>query len=54
LATITTNMTSLDTSTSNMMAPLLASIMLFLEVFVFSMLTSFGILLYQYDYARTA
>jgi hypothetical protein len=54
LATITTEMTTLNTSTSDMLVPFLASIMLFLEVFVFSMLTSFGILLYQYDYARTA
>lgn len=54
LATITTSMASLNTSTSNFMVPFLSSMMLFMEVFVMSMITSFAIILYKYDYARTA
>ena len=55
LATITANMTHVDElGKSHGFVPVLSGAMLFLEVFVMSMITSFAILLYQHDYARTA
>lgn len=54
LATITTNMTTIHSKTGITFLPLVAASMLFLEVFVMSMITSFGVLVYQQDFARTA
>ncbi|MFK7795994.1 MAG: hypothetical protein AB8E82_00970 [Aureispira sp.] len=55
LATITANMTHVDElGKSHGFVPILSAAMLFLEVFVMSMITSFAILLYQHDHARTA
>lgn len=54
LATITTNMTTISSQTGITYIPLVAASMLFLEVFVMSMITSFGVLVYQKDFARTA
>lgn len=55
LATITANMTHVDElGKSHGFVPVLSAAMLFLEIFVMSMITSFGILLYQQDHARTA
>lgn len=54
-ATITANMTHVDElGRSHGFVPVLSGAMLFLEVFVMSMITSFGLLLYQHDHARTA
>lgn len=54
LATITTNMTTINSQTGITFIPIVAASMLFLEVFVMSMITSFGVLLYKQDFARTA
>lgn len=55
LATITANMTNVDElGKSDGFVPVLSGAMLFLEVFVMSMITSFAILLFKQDYARTA
>ncbi len=55
LATITAGMTHVDElGKSNGFVPVLSGAMLFLEVFVMSMITSFAILLFKQDYARTA
>lgn len=52
-ATITGNMTELHTTTSNMLIPFVSGMMLFMEVFVMAMITSFAILLFKYDHAAT-
>jgi hypothetical protein len=54
LATITTSMTTTSSETGVTFIPFVAAAMLFLEVFVMSMITSFGVLVYQQDFARTA
>lgn len=55
LATITSSMTNADElGKSDGFVPVLSGAMLFLEVFVMSMITSFAILLFKQDYARTA
>lgn len=54
-ATITAGMTNVDElGKSDGFVPVLSGAMLFLEVFVMSMITSFAILLFKQDYARTA
>jgi hypothetical protein len=55
LATFNSGITNIDElGQSDGFIPVLAGAMLFLEVFIMSMITSFAILLFKQDYARTA
>ena len=55
IATISSGLTNLDElGKSDGFVPVLSGAMLFMEVFVMSMITSFAILLYKYDHARTS
>ncbi len=55
IATISKEVTNIDElGRSHGFIPIISGAMLFMEVFIMSMLTSFAILLYQHDYARTS